>query len=167
MSSPVDSNQAPFHPNVQRVVDALAAHGITDRVRILDAATHTSQAAADYLGCDVAQIAKSIVFRAMPSERCVLVITSGKNRVSEDRIAAVLNEKLAKANADFVRDKTGFVIGGVAPLGHLETPVAFIDADLCEYSQLWAAAGLPNTLFHLTPAELQRIVPGRVMQVAP
>jgi len=166
MDHTVDSNQAALHPSVRRVAEALAAHGIHDRVQILTEATHTSQAAADYLGCDVAQIAKSVIFRATQSGRCVLVIASGKNRVNEKLIAAALGEPLGKADAEFVRGKTGFVIGGVAPVGHLEPPATFIDADLMLHAEIWAAAGMPNTLFRLTPDELKRIAPGPVLGVS-
>lgn len=154
------------HPALQRVLAALAAHDLHDRVQVLSDATSTSQAAADHLGCDVGQIAKSVIFRAKESGRPVLVIASGRHRVNEKKVAAALGEALGKADADFVRERTGFVIGGVAPVGHLEAPVIFIDASLCEYSQLWAAAGLPNSLFCLTPAELQRIAPGPLLDVA-
>lgn len=173
MDHAVDSNQVPLnaestqplHPAVQRVADALAAHGIVDRVQVLAEATHTSQAAADYLGCNVAQIAKSVIFRAAQSGRCVLVIASGKNRVNEKLVAAALGEPLGKADADFVRTKTGFVIGGVAPVGHLEPPATFIDADLLQFPEIWAAAGMPNTLFRLTPDELKKIAPGPVLAI--
>lgn len=165
MNDAVDSNQAPMHPSVRRVADALAVHGIADRIRILTEATHTSQAAADFLGCDVAQIAKSVIFRAAQSERCVLVIASGRNRVNEKLVAAALGEPLGKADADFVRAQTGFVIGGVAPVGHLHPPATFIDADLLQHAEIWAAAGMPNTLFRLTPGELQRIAPGQVLSI--
>jgi prolyl-tRNA editing enzyme YbaK/EbsC (Cys-tRNA(Pro) deacylase) len=163
-------NSAPHpdstHPAIVRVREALQAHGLIDRIRLLTEATHTSQAAADHLGCDVAQIAKSVIFRAKGSDRAVLVIASGRHRVDEKRVAEALGEPLGKADADFVKARTGFVIGGVAPVGHIEPPVCFIDRHLCEYSQVWAAAGLPNSLFHLTPDELQRIAPGPVIDVA-
>lgn len=165
MNHTVDSNQVALHPAVLRVTHALATHGIVDRVQILTEATHTSQAAADFLGCDVAQIAKSVIFRAAQSGRCVLVIASGKNRVNEKLIAAALGEPLGKADAAFVREKTGFVIGGVAPVGHLEPPETFIDADLFQHAEIWAAAGMPNTLFRLTPDELKKIAPGLVLSV--
>ncbi|MBL8515789.1 MAG: YbaK/EbsC family protein [Betaproteobacteria bacterium] len=154
------------HPAIVRVRDALAAHGLIDRIRLLTESTHTSQAAADHLGCDVGEIAKSVIFRAKESDRPVLVIASGRHRVDEKRVAAALGEALGKADAEFVKARTGFVIGGVAPVGHLETPICFIDRQLCEYSQVWAAAGLPNSLFHLTPGELLRIAPGAVIDVA-
>jgi prolyl-tRNA editing enzyme YbaK/EbsC (Cys-tRNA(Pro) deacylase) len=168
MSSPIPPDSHPdfAHPAIVRVRSALETHGLHDRIRLLTEATHTSQAAADHLGCDVAQIAKSVIFRARQTDRTVLVIASGRHRVDEKRVAEALGEALGKADADFVKSRTGFVIGGVAPVGHLEAPVCFIDSHLCEYSLVWAAAGLPNSLFHLTPDELKRIAPGPVIDVA-
>jgi prolyl-tRNA editing enzyme YbaK/EbsC (Cys-tRNA(Pro) deacylase) len=154
------------HPAIVRVRETLAQHGLTDRIRLLGEATHTSQAAADHLGCDVAQIAKSVIFRAKETDRTVLVIASGRHRVDEKKVAALLGEGLGKADADFVKERTGFVIGGVAPVGHLVAPVTFLDAHLGEYSQIWAAAGLPNSLFPLTPDELQRATAAAFHDVA-
>lgn len=154
------------HPAIERVRSALAAEGLHDRISLLAESTHTSQAAADHLGCDVAQIAKSVIFRSRNTDRPVLVIASGRHRVDEKRVEEVLGEPLAKADPNFVKSMTGFVIGGVAPVGHLQPPVRFIDSHLCEYSRIWAAAGLPNSLFWLTPEELRRIAPGSVLDVA-
>lgn len=142
---------------------ALAALGLQAEVREFGASTRTSADAAAAIGCQVAQIAKSLVFKAKPSGRAVLVIASGINRVSEARLAAALGEVIGKADAVFVRDKTGFAIGGVAPVGHSERPAIFIDEDLLQYAEIWASAGTPNSVFRLTPAELQRVTGGRVI----
>lgn len=155
----------PLSPSAQKVQDALAARGLTATVLELEQSTRTSPEAAAAVGCDVGQIVKSIVFRAAQSDRVVLVLTSGANRVSERAVAELLGEPLAKADADFVRSRTGFVIGGVAPVGHLEPPVTFVDEDLLQYTELWAAAGTPNALFRLTPEELVRLSEGRVARV--
>ncbi len=120
----------------------------------LPRSTRTSQEAADAVGCALGQIAKSIIFRAARSDRAVLVLTSGANRVSESAVAELLGEPLGKADASFVRARTGFVIGGVPPVGHAEPLVTFIDEDLLQCAEIWAAAGTPNALFKLTPAEL-------------
>lgn len=156
----------PLAPSAQKVQDALTERGL-GHLTVLELAqsTRTSPEAAAAVGCEVGQIVKSIIFRAKDSDRVVLVLTSGANRVSEPAVAALLEEPLGKADADFVRGRTGFVIGGVAPIGHLEPPVTFIDADLLQYPTVWAAAGTPNALFQLTPAELQHITDGRVAQV--
>ncbi len=155
----------PLSPSAQRVQDALDAHGLVLVVTELEQSTRTSPEAAAAVGCTVAQIVKSIIFRAANSNRVVLVLTSGANRVSEAAVAAMLGEPLAKADADFVRARTGFVIGGVAPVGHLEPPVTFIDDDLLGHADLWAAAGTPNALFRLTPEQLVQISGGQVARV--
>jgi len=154
-------------PNsAQRVQDRLIALGFDNRVREMPDTTRSAADAAKACGCTVAQIAKSIVFRAAASDRAVLVITSGANRVDEDKVAAALGETLAKADADFVRARTGFAIGGVAPIGHVEPPVIFIDRDLVEFADIWAAAGTPRAVFPLTPGELERMTGGAVIDVA-
>jgi prolyl-tRNA editing enzyme YbaK/EbsC (Cys-tRNA(Pro) deacylase) len=127
--------------------------------------TRTSAEAAAAVGCTVGQIAKSIVFRAVSSQRPVLVLTSGVNRVSESAVAVLVGEPLAKADADFVRARTGFVIGGVPPVGHAESLITFIDEDLLQFAEIWAAAGTPNAVFRLTPEELVRLTDGRVAKV--
>jgi prolyl-tRNA editing enzyme YbaK/EbsC (Cys-tRNA(Pro) deacylase) len=151
--------------SADRVRAALKALGVQTDIRAFDASTRTSADAAAAIGCEVAQIAKTLVFKAKPSGRAVLVIASGSNRVSEAKLAAALGEAIGKADAAFVRDKTGFAIGGVAPVGHSEKPFIFIDEDLLQYAVIWAAAGTPNSVFRLTPAELQRITGGRVAAI--
>jgi prolyl-tRNA editing enzyme YbaK/EbsC (Cys-tRNA(Pro) deacylase) len=155
----------PLSPAAQKVQQALSARGLTLQVIELPQSTRTSPEAAAAVGCSVGQIVKSIVFRAAHTDRVVLVLTSGANRVSESAVTALLGEPLAKANADFVRTRTGFVIGGVAPVGHAEPPVTFIDEDLLQYDEIWAAAGTPNAVFKLTPDELQHISEGHVARV--
>jgi prolyl-tRNA editing enzyme YbaK/EbsC (Cys-tRNA(Pro) deacylase) len=151
--------------SAERVRQALAALGHVAEVREFDAATRTSVDAAAAIGCTVAQIAKSLVFRAGASNRAVLVIASGANRVDETKVAAALGESIGKADAGFVRDKTGFAIGGVAPVGHTERPVTFIDQDLLQYGEIWAAAGTPNSVFRLSPDALVTLTGGRVIVV--
>ena len=146
----------------QRVDAALAAHGMGGRVRIMPASTRTAQEAAQALGCAVAQIVKSLVFRAATSGRAVLVVASGSNRVDERKLATAVGEKIERADADFVRAKTGYAIGGVPPLGHDEASLTFIDDDLLTLATIWAAAGTPHAVFPLTPAELCRITNGRI-----
>ncbi len=151
--------------SAQKVQDVLAAHGLALTVVELPQSTRTAAEAATAVGCTVGQIVKSIVFRAAETQRPVLVITSGANRVSEKAVAALLGERLAKADADFVRNRTGFVIGGVPPVGHVETPVTFIDEDLLAYAEIWAAAGTPNAVFRLTPSDLLSLTSGQVAKV--
>ena len=131
-----------------------------------DASTRTATDAATAVGCRVAQIAKSIVFRAATSNRAVLVITSGSNRVDTAKVAALIGEPITRADADFVREATGFSIGGVPPVGHAHDPMTLIDADLAQFSEIWAAAGTPNAVFRLTPAALIGLTGGRFESLA-
>ena len=159
------SAASPLSPSAQRVQDVLAKLGFTLAVVELPQSTRTSAEAAAAVGCSVGQIVKSLIFRGAQSGRPVLVLASGPNRVDEAKVAALLGEPLAKADADFVRAHTGFVIGGVAPVGHLEPMPTFIDEDLLDYDNLWAAAGTPNAVFKLKPAELVSMSQGKVAPV--
>jgi len=152
--------------SARRVQQALAAGGFGHEVVEMPASTRSSAEAAAAIGCQVAQIAKSIVFRAKTSDRPVLVIASGGNRVDEKKVAALLGEKLGRADAEFVRARTGFAIGGVPPLAHSEPPAIFIDEDLLAFDEIWAAAGTPNAVFRLTPRDLAAMTGGRVAEVA-
>lgn len=153
------------HPAVMRVSDALAAAGVATDIIVMAEATHTAQAAADALGCKLAEIAKSIVFRAADG-RAVLVITSGANRVDERKVKAMIGQNVGKADADFVREETGFVIGGVSPLAHTQAPIALIDRDLFAFEAIYPAAGHPNTMFRISPRELARIAGAAPADVA-
>ena len=156
----------PLSRSAQRVQDALAALGFEmGQVVELPASTRTAAEAAAAIGCTVAQIAKSLVFRGVQSGEPVLVIASGANRVNEARVAEHLGEPIAKADADYVRAQTGFVIGGVPPVGHDRPLRTFIDADLRQYQEIWAAAGTPHAVFRLTPADLERLTGGEVIQL--
>lgn len=157
---------SPLKESARRVQQALAAAGFDFQVREFPASTRTSQEAAAAIGCDVAQIAKSLIFRALDSDRPVLIMASGANRVEEKAVAALLGEKLERADAGFVRARTGFAIGGVPPVGHSEKPVCVIDADLLALDEIWAAAGTPNAVFRLTPDALVALTGGRVAQIA-
>jgi prolyl-tRNA editing enzyme YbaK/EbsC (Cys-tRNA(Pro) deacylase) len=152
-------------PSALKVQKALNDIGLQLEVIELPVLTRTSQEAAQAIGCQVGQIAKSIIFEALTSHRPVMVIASGPNRVNEKVIEELLGEPLGKADADFVRQRTGFVIGGVPPLGHTETLETFIDQDLLQYSEIWAAAGTPHAVFKLIPDDLQRITGGMVIKV--
>jgi prolyl-tRNA editing enzyme YbaK/EbsC (Cys-tRNA(Pro) deacylase) len=152
-------------PSAQKVQDALTALGMPCQVVELPASTRTSQEAAQAVGCAVGQIAKSLVFCGAHTSKPVLVIASGANRVNEARLAEVIGEPTTKADSAFVRTHTGFAIGGVAPVGHSTALEIYIDADLLQYAQIWAAAGTPNAVFALTPADLQTMTGGRVVAV--
>jgi prolyl-tRNA editing enzyme YbaK/EbsC (Cys-tRNA(Pro) deacylase) len=156
---------AEIRSSADRVRQALAALGHEPDIRAFDATTRTSADAAAAIGCTVGQIAKSLVFRAVGSNRAVLIIASGANRVDETLVSGAVGDRIAKADATFVRDKTGFAIGGVAPVGHTEKPIIVIDEDLLQYTEIWAAAGTPNAVFRLTPQALVTMTDGRVMAV--
>lgn len=151
--------------STQRVQNALQRLGIECRVLELEESARTSQQAADGIGCSVSQIAKSLVFRGAQSGKAILVIASGSNRVNEARLAELVGEPIAKADAQFVRRVTGYAIGGVAPVGHPETLETYIDSDLFQYEEIWAAAGTPHTVFPLTPKDLERLTAGSVVSI--
>ena len=145
---------------------AAAAHvGLEPVVERFPTDTRTAQQAADALGCDLGQIVKSLIFKA--DDAVVLVLASGSNRVDERRAAAFFNvERLGRASAEEARTATGFAIGGIPPCGHLERLEAVIDQDLMQWDQIWAAAGAPDAVFRLTPAELVRVTSATIAQVA-
>jgi prolyl-tRNA editing enzyme YbaK/EbsC (Cys-tRNA(Pro) deacylase) len=149
----------------QRVQDALKALGVACQVVELPASTRSAAEAAQAIGCRVEQIAKSLVFRGVSTNRPVLAIVSGANRVDEGRLGEFIGEPVAKADADYVRQRTGYAIGGVPPVGHVEPMAYLIDEDLLQYDAIWAAAGTPRAVFRLTPGDLQQITGGRVVSV--
>lgn len=157
---------SPLRPAAARVQRLLAERGLATEVIEFAETTRSSVEAAAQIGCEVAQIAKSLVFRAKASNRPVLVIASGANRVDEKAVEALLGEKIGRADADFVRDRTGFAIGGVPPIGHATPPATFIDEDLLRLPTIWAAAGTPFAVFRLTPADLVQITGGQVAKIA-
>jgi prolyl-tRNA editing enzyme YbaK/EbsC (Cys-tRNA(Pro) deacylase) len=135
------------------------------RVVEFEKSTHSSAEAAAAIGCDVARIAKSMLFRAADG-RPVLVVASGANRVDEKKVAALLGQKIKRADPDFVLSNTGTAAGGVAPVGHVTAPVTLLDQDLTAFPTIWAAAGSPNAVFELTPAELARLTGAEFADVA-
>jgi len=149
-------------PSAQKVQAALAEMGVSCQVVELPDSTRTAKEAAQAIGCGVEQIVKSLVFRGAESGQPLLVVASGINRVNEQRVAAIVGEPIEKAGADFVRQHTGYVIGGVPPAAHAEHIRTLIDEDLLQYPQIWAAAGTPRAVFALTPADLLRITAGQV-----
>ena len=152
-------------PSAQKVQDALKALGFSNQVMELQSTTRTSAEAAQAVGCRVEQIAKSLVFQGKRTNRPILVIASGANRVNEKRVAEFISEPLGKADADYVRRSTGFVIGGVPPIAHIEKLEVFVDEDLQQYDEIWAAAGSPNAIFRLSPSDLIKMTGGRVVSI--
>ncbi|MCB0125830.1 MAG: YbaK/EbsC family protein [Caldilineaceae bacterium] len=153
-------------PSAQRVQDAIHARGFPNQVLELAESTRSAAEAAAAVGCDVAQIAKSLIFQGKTTGEAILIIASGANRVNEKVVAAHLGQKLSRPDADFVREQTGFAIGGVPPIGHDRAIRTIIDEDLLALTQIYAAAGHPFALFALTPQELVALTGGEVMAIA-
>lgn len=148
---------------VQQVLESL---GMPLKVIEMPDSTRTAQEAAQAVGCQVGQIVKSLVFKTKRTRRAILVVASGQNRVNEKKLEALLGEPLGKADADFVRENTGFAIGGVPPVGHLQPLETYVDKDLFQYEKIWAAAGTPRSIFCLTPADLVKITAGKVVVIS-
>ena len=165
MSATPGGAPKPLSASAAKVQEAIAALGLPNRVIELEQPVRTAAEAAAAVGCNVRQIAKSIIFMTANSKRPVLVVTSGANRVNEEKMATMVGEPLARAPASFVRDQTGFAIGGVPPLGHRRKVETFIDLDLMSLEEIWAAAGHPNALFRVEPDELLTMSGGRVVSV--
>ncbi len=156
----------PLKPSAQKVQDALSAAGLSNEVVELPESARTAAEAAAAVGCDVAQIVKSLVFRGRVSGRGVLVVASGANRVDEKAVARLAGEPIERADVDFVREQTGFSIGGVPPLGHAARLASYVDEDLLKLERIWAAAGHPHAVFALTPQELVTMTGGTVAAIA-
>ncbi len=150
-----------LHTSAQRVQEALQGFGVSCQVIELPATTRSAKEAALAIGCQVGQIVKSLIFEGQQTHQAYLLLVSGSNRVNEKTLSLLITEPIEKANADFVREKTGFAIGGVPPVGHREIFMTFIDEDLFQYQEIWAAAGTPHAVFKLTPDELKQITGGQ------
>mgnify|MGYP000138531762 CR=1 FL=1 len=139
--------------SLKRVRAALAEFGMQDTIRETGQAT-TARMAADELGCTVDQIVKSIIFRGLENDQCILFLTAGGNQVDAEQAAKLVGQPLGKADANLIRAQTGFAIGGVSPIGHLTTPQAFFDPKLMEFDLIWGAAGTPRHVFSASPSEI-------------
>jgi prolyl-tRNA editing enzyme YbaK/EbsC (Cys-tRNA(Pro) deacylase) len=151
--------------SAERVQAVLSELGLELNVVEFSDSTRTAQEAANAIGCTVGQIAKSLIFKGKSSQKPILIIASGANRVNEKLVKEYAGEKLEKADAEFVLENTGFAIGGVPPVGHIKPITTFIDEDLTRYSEIWAAAGTPHAVFKLTPQILLKITLGKVIKV--
>lgn len=150
--------------SVQRVADALEQLGIQVEITEFSESTRTAEEAAAAVNSSVGQIVKSLVFLA--GDRPVLALVSGANRVDTGKLAAITGGKITRANADVVRETTGFSIGGVPPVGHVTTLLTYLDCDLLQYDRVWAAAGTPNAVFPIAPDDLQRVTGAEVADLA-
>jgi prolyl-tRNA editing enzyme YbaK/EbsC (Cys-tRNA(Pro) deacylase) len=155
----------PLTPAAQRVSDALRLKGYAGEVLELAVSTRSAADAARAVGCDVARIVKSLVFRGAATGEPILVLTSGANRVDEAALGIRVGERFERADADFVRARTGYAIGGVPPLGHANPMRTLIDRDLMSHATIWAAAGTPSAVFEISPQDLARLTGGEILQV--
>jgi prolyl-tRNA editing enzyme YbaK/EbsC (Cys-tRNA(Pro) deacylase) len=156
---------AEISPSMQRVQEALDQSGLSLEVIELPQSTRTAQEAADAVGCHLGQIVKSLVFRGCDSETPYLVLVSGPNRADLERVSQLVGEPVRMADADFVREVTGFCIGGVAPVGLPESIQTLIDRDFLQYDTIWAAAGTPRSVFSLSPDDLRQLTAGQVTSI--
>ena len=151
--------------SARRAQAMLEEFGFDFRVREFPASTRSAKEAAAAIGCLERQIVKSLIFQAENSGEPVLVLASGSNRVDEAAVGRLLGEPIRRAKAEFVREATGFAIGGVPPIGHLRQPIVLVDRELLDLVEIWAAAGTPNAVFCLNPEQLLRITGGRVADI--
>lgn len=151
----------------QKIKEILRQAGVEIVIKEFPDSTHTARDAANVIGCELGQIAKSLIFKGQKSGRPVLVIASGQNRVDEKKIKNFLNEEIGKADADFVLEKTGFAIGGIPPFGHSSPITTIIDKDLLQYDEIWAAAGTANSVFKIKPQDLTKITGAEILDLKP
>ena len=152
-------------PSAQKVQDEIKSLGFDYTVVEHAGSTRTAQEAADRAGCELGQIVKSLIFKGKESGKPILVLTSGANRVDEQRIGEYAGEAISRADADFARAVTGFAIGGVPPVGHIQEIETYMDEDFLQYETVWAAAGTPNAIFRLKTSDLQEMTDARVARV--
>lgn len=150
--------------STKRVQAVLKKLEFAGEIREMPESTRTAAEAARAIGCEVGQIAKSLIFKTKKTHLPVLIIASGKNRVDETKISQLMGETIEKADAAFALEQTGFVIGGISPVGHKQSLRTFIDEDLLTYSEIWAAAGTPRAVFKLTPPDLVKLTKGQVVE---
>lgn len=151
--------------SAQRVQDVLSKKGLSFKVIELSSSARTAQEAADAIGCTVAQIVKSLIFRTKETGRPILVLASGVNRVNEKKIAEIVGEKIEKADAVFTREVTGYAIGGIPPVAHAQQIETLIDEDLLKLGELWAAAGTPHAVFQLDSSNIVDLTAGKVVSI--
>jgi prolyl-tRNA editing enzyme YbaK/EbsC (Cys-tRNA(Pro) deacylase) len=149
----------------QRIQDLLQEYDLDIKVIEFKQLTRTSKEAAGVIGCEVGQIAKTLIFKGKKTEKPFCVIVSGKNRVDEKKIAQLFGEEIEKPDADFVKEHTHFVIGGIPPMGYPLKDKPLIDEDLMAYEEIWAAAGTPYAVFRITPKDLVKITSARIVKI--
>lgn len=161
-----DSSGNGLAPANLRVAEGARECGLEVDIRVMGESTRTAEEAAAACGCAVGQIVKSLVFRGAQSGKPYLLLVSGSNRVDEQGVAAAIGEPLERPDAAFVREVTGYAIGGVPPLAHATPLAAYMDEDLMQYDVVWAAGGTPRSIFPAAPSELAKVAGARVIRVA-
>jgi len=151
--------------NAQNIQDFLLEKGIDAKVIELLVSARTADDAAKAIGCEVAHIIKSLIFRTKQTNRPILILASGSNRVDEKLISQFIGEDIIKADASFTKEVTGFAIGGVPPIGYKQMIDTYIDRDLLQYKELWAAAGTPHAVFNLKSSRLENLTNGKVISI--
>ena len=149
----------------RRVAEAAASAGLDIEIVIMGKSTRTAEEAAAACGCAVGQIVKSLIFAGRNSKSALLLLVSGANRVDEEKVAADIGEPLERPNAAYVREVTGFAIGGVPPLGHVKQLTVLFDRDLLKHARVWAAAGTPESVFAVIPSRLAHATGARVIDL--
>ena len=157
---------APLKASSAKVQAYLQSRGKGFEVKQIPASTRTAKDACKAIGCELGQIAKSLIFKDKNTGMPVLLIASGHHQVDLEKLQDKTNQQLSKADADFVREKVGYAIGGVPPVAHLSTLVTYLDEELQKYNVIWAAAGTPNSVFKLSAAELQMLTAGTWVDLA-
>ncbi len=157
----------PLSPSAQKIQNILRGLGSNAKVIEFSESTRTAQEAADRVGCRLGQIVKSLIFKGRTSNKGILVLTSGSNRVDENMISQYAGEAIGRADPEFVRAMTGFAIDGIPPVGHAQPLETYIDEDLLQYTNVWAAAGTPNAVFELPSSDLAKITGGKTVRVKP
>jgi prolyl-tRNA editing enzyme YbaK/EbsC (Cys-tRNA(Pro) deacylase) len=152
-------------PSAQKIQNLLNSLGYDYAVIEHAESTRTAQEAAERAGCELGQIVKSLIFKGKDSGKPIIVLTSGANRVDEKRIREYAGEGIGKADADFVRAVTGFAIGGVPPVGHLQKIETYMDEDFMQYETVWAAAGTPKAIFELKTSDLEKMTDAKIVRV--
>ena len=155
----------PTNSSAKKIQDILRGFGSDYKVVEFTESTRTAQEAADRIGCQLGQIVKSLIFKGGSSNKGILVLTSGSNRVDEKKISLLAGESIGRADPEFVRTMTGFAIGGVPPVGHAQPLETYVDEDLLQFTDVWAAAGTPNAVFRLPSSDIIKITGGKIVRV--
>ncbi len=150
----------------QKIQDFLIKQNLSLKVIEFHETTKTSIDAAKQIGCKIGQIAKSLIFQKQNSSELILIITSGKNRVCIEKIEKIINNKIKQADPTYIKQETGFAIGGIPPFAHNKKITTILDITLKDYDEIWAAAGTPNSVFSLTPKLLQELTQSEFYDIA-